>query len=73
MDGDQAVSLPGMSGSPVVRWIESSEPRVIGVLHGHAEIGTSWAGLVTTTSFASCVVVDMEMHVAVEEILRERP
>lgn len=69
LDGGGAVALPGMSGAPVVRRGRSGEPQVVGVLHGHVEIGTSWAGLITTTSLASAVVAQRDLRDAVERYL----
>ena len=68
LDSHGEVALPGMSGAPVVRCGPAGEPVVVGVLHGHVEIGTSWAGLFTTTSLASAVVVQVDLRHAVERV-----
>jgi len=52
---------------------ESGTPLVVGVWCGWIEMRTTWAGLIRTTSVASLVVVDPELPIAVDRMLRQQP
>jgi hypothetical protein len=62
-----------MSGAPVIVIDDNGSPLVVGVWCGWIEMETTWAGLVRSTSVASLVVIDPELPVAVERMLRQQP
>lgn len=73
LESHQDPIIPGMSGAPVMVVEESGAPRVVGVWCGWIEVGTTWAGLIRTTNVASLVVVDPELPIAVDRMLRQQP
>ncbi|MCA3007476.1 MAG: trypsin-like peptidase domain-containing protein [Phycisphaerales bacterium] len=73
LEADQDVSTPGMSGAPVIALDDSGGPSVVGIWMGWRERRTTWAGLIRTTSVAGLVVVDPELPIAVDRMLRQQP
>jgi hypothetical protein len=72
-EAGQDVNIPGMSGAPVIAVDDSGDAFVVGVWFGWMETHTTWAGLIRSTSVASLVVIDPELPVAVERMLRQQP
>ncbi|MBM3960815.1 MAG: trypsin-like peptidase domain-containing protein [Planctomycetes bacterium] len=73
LEADEDFRIPGMSGAPVMMLDDSGGPFVVGVWMGFSERRTTWAGLIQTTSVAGLVVVDPELPIAVDRMLRQQP
>jgi hypothetical protein len=73
LESHQDPIIPGMSGAPVMVIEESGTPLVVGVWCGWIEMRTTWAGLIRTTSVAGLVVVDPDLPIAVDRMLRQQP
>lgn len=73
LQDDHEPIIPGMSGAPVVAIDDNGSPVVVGVWCGWIEMETTWAGLIRSTSVASLVVIDPDLPVAVERMLRQQP